>query len=85
MNPGTGEIHTDISKEEAERRGLIKLTSEEALVLEGVPQARRPCEYALKKYVDGLARKPVGMELFRIKGAFRAGWDAKREQMAGSK
>ena len=81
MNTKTGEILEFDKAEMARREGFTPLTSAEHDKYKNIPQEDRPREWALSEHLEKYSFGPnSGMELFRLKQAFRAGFDAGRNK-----
>ena len=80
MDTSTGKIHefenNEELKEAMKKEGtLVPLSESDFAKYSGLPQAERPKVWALNRYLNKLGKDPKGMELLRIKQAFKAGWD----------
>lgn len=80
MDTRTGKLHQGILQEEFEKNRFIKeITQEEFNKFSAIPQEKRPIEWACSQYIKSLDKKPGDMELFRLKAAFRAGFEASQK------
>ena len=73
MDMRTGEIHEGLFEDEVKKRGLKKMTSEEAEELKKFPKELRPIELETRRY---MAKRPhfKGMIRASVAQAFREGY-----------
>lgn len=81
MDTRTGEMHRGMLSEEFDKlqeknRFIKEITEQEFNEFSNIPKEQRPAEWACSQYIKSLERKPGDMELFRLKAAFRAGFEA---------